>query len=35
MMEIVINMNGLMNRFEYRSRSPERVMMIVAVGEAE
>lgn len=29
MTETVITMNGLTNRFEYRSRSPERVMAIV------
>lgn len=30
MTETVIIMNGLTNRFEYRSSSPERVMIIVA-----
>lgn len=29
MTETVITMNGLTNRFEYRSRCPERVMAIV------
>lgn len=29
MMETVITMNGLTKRFEYRSSSPERVMIII------